>query len=105
MTAWIAIALVGAGSLTFRLAPILALAQRPLSPLAERALQHGATAMLAALAGHALVSRAGDAHRGLAAALTVVVIGAASRRTRSFGLLVGAGLAATWLTRGALALL
>jgi branched-subunit amino acid transport protein len=93
VSAWIAIGLVGVGSLALRLAPIVALRDRPVSPAVQRMLRSAAIAALAALTARALVGRASDGgSQALAPALAVAAVVVAARRVRSLAFLVGIGL-------------
>jgi branched-subunit amino acid transport protein len=93
---WIAVVLVGAGSYLFRYAPVAALHRVELPPFVERALSYaGISAMTAMLVGavvqhgrgHSIVANVG-------AVLAVLAATVVAMRSRSYALVVAAGLGA-----------
>jgi hypothetical protein len=100
MSVWLAVLLVGAGSMAFRAVPLLAGA-RP-GPRATEALQHAALAALVGIAVTGFARRPlGGPIEAVGAIVAVVVAAAVVRRGHGPGAAAFAGLGCYWLATAA----
>jgi hypothetical protein len=99
VTLWIAVLVVGAGSLALRLLPLHAAAGPLASDRGQRIAAHGGTAALAALVAGALLGPTTARPGGLVATVAGLVVGAlVARRGAGLATVLALGLATYWIT-------